>query len=84
MSADDEIARIMEHKNDAYMVLGLTSSCSTSDVKTKYKRLALQLHPDKNPSPAAAEAFKIVVRAYDALKTDEQRLKYDRGGSGLA
>lgn len=84
MSTEEDVVRIMKDRDDAYAVLGLPRSCTTAEVKAKYKRLALQLHPDKNPSPTAAEAFKVVVRAYDALKTDEQRLKYDRGGFDLS
>lgn len=39
--------------------LGVTKDATDSDIKKCYKKLALQLHPDKNHAPGAAEAFKV-------------------------
>lgn len=45
---------------DYYEILGVNKDATDSDIKKSYKKLALQLHPDKNKSPGAAEAFKAI------------------------
>jgi DnaJ family protein B protein 12 len=43
---------------DYYEILSVTKEATDSEIKKSYKKLALQLHPDKNKAPGAAEAFK--------------------------
>ncbi len=64
---------------DHYDVLGVARDASADEIKKAYRRLARELHPDVNPSPDAAERFKLVTHAYDVLSDPEQRQQYDLG-----
>lgn len=73
---------------DFYKSLGITSDASDTDIKKAYRKLAKDLHPDKNPGNATAEQrFKEVSEAYAILSDAEQRKEYDavramsRGGA---
>ena len=69
------------NKRDYYEVLGVTRSATEQDLKTAYRRLAHQYHPDKNQSdPEAEEKFKEAAEAYGVLSNSEQRQRYDRFG----
>ncbi|MFW6197603.1 MAG: molecular chaperone DnaJ [Myxococcota bacterium] len=72
-------------KRDYYEVLGLERSASATEVKKAYRRLALELHPDRNPEDAhAEERFKEASEAYQVLSDPEKREIYDRfGHAGL-
>lgn len=65
---------------DFYGVLRLTKDATDSEIKKAYKKLALQLHPDKNAAPGAAEAFKKVANAVAILTDSEKRKQYDLYG----
>jgi molecular chaperone DnaJ len=68
-------------KRDYYEVLGVDRSASEQDIKRAYRKLALELHPDRNPGDAQAEErFKEASEAYQILSDAEQRLTYDRFG----
>ena len=68
-------------KRDFYEVLGVTQTASEAEIKSAYRRLAVQYHPDKNPGDASAEEkFKEAAEAYSVLSDAEQRRRYDRFG----
>ena len=63
---------------DYYQILGVGQTASKGEIKTAFKKLALTLHPDRNPDDAAAEErFKQVSAAYQVLSHDEKRATYD-------
>lgn len=65
---------------DYYEVLNVTKEATDSEIKKSYKKLALVLHPDKNPAPGADEAFKAVGNAMAILTDAEKRKSYDLYG----
>src|SRR5450432_505664 len=66
---------------DFYKELGVERGASAADLKKAYRKLAGQLHPDKNPGDKKTEArFKNVNRAYQALSDKEKRGLYDEFG----
>ncbi|HEY5048142.1 MAG TPA: molecular chaperone DnaJ [Rhizomicrobium sp.] len=68
-------------KRDFYEVLGCRKSAPIEEIKGAYRKLAKELHPDKNPGSADCEhRFKEISEAYDVLKDDQKRAAYDRFG----
>jgi molecular chaperone DnaJ len=62
-------------------VLGVSRTANDQEIKSAYRRLALQHHPDRNPDdPAAEERFKECSEAYAILADSEKRARYDRFG----
>ncbi len=65
---------------DPYSTLGVTRSASEKDIKSAYRTLAKQLHPDRNKdNPKAAERFSDLTKAYDLLSDKDKRARFDRG-----
>lgn len=75
----EAVKRVLRCK-DYYDILDVSRSATEADLKKQYRRLALQLHPDKNRAPKADEAFKAVSNAYGVLSDKEKRDRYDRFG----
>jgi len=66
---------------DYYQLLGVERSASAEDIKKAYRKLAMKLHPDRNPGDKAAEEkFKEVSHAADVLLDEQKRAAYDRYG----
>jgi DnaJ-class molecular chaperone len=65
---------------DPYAVLGVARGASEKDIKSAYRKMAKELHPDRNTdNPKAAERFSEVTRAYDLLSDKDKRAQFDRG-----
>jgi molecular chaperone DnaJ len=69
-------------EKDYYSALGVAKDASAAEIKKVYRKLARELHPDKNPGDAQAEArFKEVSEAYDVLSDATKRKEYDEARS---
>ncbi len=68
-------------KRDYYEVLGVSREAGEQEIKSAYRKLALQFHPDRNPNnPDAEEKFKECSEAYAILADADKRAAYDRFG----
>ena len=68
-------------KADYYDLLGVSKSADEKEIKSAFRKLAMQYHPDRNPGDDAAEhKFKEINEAYEVLKDADKRAAYDRFG----
>src|ERR1700744_5523741 len=66
---------------DYYELLECERTADDKVIKSSYRRLPMQFHPDRNPGNHEAEAkFKAISEAYDCLKDPQKRAAYDRFG----
>ena len=71
---------IQQRGPNHYALLGVTRESNPLEIKRAYKKLSLQLHPDKNPSPDASDQFDRVKQAHDVLMDLELREVYNKFG----
>ena len=68
-------------KRDYYEVLGVSKTATKEEIKSAYRKKAIQFHPDKNPDDKEAEEkFKEAAEAYEILSDEQKRSSYDRFG----
>jgi molecular chaperone DnaJ len=69
---------------DYYEILGIPKNASTDDIKSAFRKLARQYHPDVSKEPDAEERFKEINEAYGVLSDPQKRARYDQfGRAGL-
>ena len=65
---------------DFYQILGVSRDADANTLKSAYRKLARQYHPDVNKDPGAEDKFKEIGKAYEALADPETRARYDQFG----
>jgi curved DNA-binding protein len=66
---------------DYYELLGVSRDASNEDIRSAYRKLARQYHPDVNKDPGAEDRFKEISEAYEVLSDPDKRERYDRFGA---
>jgi len=79
MKSEAEINRILQSMN-LYQICNVSKNCTHEELKKCYHAIAREIHPDRNPSERATEAFQKLSNAYKILKDDESRRRYDLTG----
>lgn len=74
------MVHIVDAKEDYYKILGVEKTASAKEIKSAFRKLALQYHPDKNKDEDAEEKFKEIAEAYEVLSDEEKRKTYDKFG----
>ena len=68
---------------DFYQILGVPRSADAKEIKSAYRKLAKQYHPDANPGEDTTEKFQEINRAYEVLNNPDMKQKYDMFGKWL-
>ncbi|TPP41155.1 DnaJ domain family protein [Leishmania donovani] len=76
MSGTDGVA-----DDDYYGLLGVPTDATARQIKEAYNQKVLHIHPDRNPSPDAAQQFDRITKAYRVLSSPQKRRKFDLGGT---
>lgn len=75
------VMRVLSYKpHQYYEILSCEKSSSDADIKKSYRKLAIKLHPDKNPHPRSSEAFKYLNKAWGVLGDPEKKRIFDQTG----
>ncbi|KAF9120971.1 hypothetical protein BGW39_010940 [Mortierella sp. 14UC] len=74
------VKAIRSSGGDFYKVLGVKKDATDFEIKKAYRKVALQMHPDKNGAPGADEAFKVVSKAFTVLSDPQKRTIFDQHG----
>ncbi|NP_001084933.1 dnaJ homolog subfamily C member 10 precursor [Xenopus laevis] len=74
------LAALVYCDDDYYDLLGVSKAATNREIRQAFKKLALKLHPDKNKDPDAHNKFLKINRAYEVLKDEDLRKKYDKYG----
>ena len=65
---------------DYYTILGVSKNASAAEIKTAYRKKALEWHPDRNKSPEANDKFKEINKAFEVLSDPKKKQMYDQLG----
>ncbi len=74
------IAAVVVGSDDYYSLLGIGRDADNREIRKAFKKLALKYHPDKNDDEDAQEKFVKINKAYETLKDEDKRKRYDRFG----
>lgn len=76
------VIKVLSYKpHQFYEILDVSKTASDSEIKKSYRKLAVRLHPDKNPHPRSAEAFKILNKAWGVLSDPQKKQIFDSTGT---
>ena len=70
----------MANKRDYYEILGISKNANDEQIKSAFRKKALEFHPDRNKAENAEQKFKEINEAYQIISDSEKRSKYDQFG----